>query len=90
MIQVKTPDLGGIQNSIEAVLACKAAGMRSFLGGTCSETDRSAAVSTHVALATQPDQMLAKPGVGVDEGLTIVRNEMARTLALIAARAARR
>ena len=88
MIQVKTPDLGGIQNSIEAVLACQATGMRSFLGGTCSETDRSAVVCTHVALATQPDQMLVKPGLGVDEGLMIVRNEMARTLALIAGRRA--
>jgi methylaspartate ammonia-lyase len=36
----------------------------------------------HVALATGADQLLAKPGMGVDEGLSIVTNEMARTLRL--------
>jgi methylaspartate ammonia-lyase len=33
-----------------------------------------------------PDQMLAKPGMGFDEGLMIVHNEMQRTLALISHR----
>ena len=37
----------------------------------------------HVAIATQPEQMLAKPGMGVDEGLMVVYNEMQRTLALL-------
>jgi len=36
-----------------------------------------------VALATRPDQMLAKPGMGVDEGLSVVTNEMERTLRLL-------
>ena len=35
--QVKTPDLGGINNSIEAVLYCKKQGMGAYLGGTCNE-----------------------------------------------------
>jgi methylaspartate ammonia-lyase len=35
-----------------------------------------------VALATGADQFLAKPGMGVDEGLSIVTNEMSRTLRL--------
>ena len=34
------------------------------------------------AMATQPDQILAKPGMGVDEGYMIVYNEMQRILAL--------
>ena len=34
-----------------------------------------------VAMATQPDQILAKPGMGVDEGYMIVYNEMQRVLA---------
>lgn len=83
MVQIKTPDLGGVQDIIEAVLYCKGHGMGAYLGGTCNETDRSAQVSVHVAIATQPDQMLAKPGMGVDEGLSIVYNEMQRTLALL-------
>ncbi len=85
MIQIKTPDLGGINNSIEAVLYCQRHGIGAYLGGTCNETDRSAQICAHIALATRPDQMLAKPGMGVDEGLMIVRNEMACTLACLAA-----
>ncbi len=33
-------------------------------------------------MATGADQILAKPGIGVDEGLSIVGNEMARALRL--------
>ncbi len=86
MVQVKTPGLGGINNSIEAVLYTKRQGVRAYLGGTCNETDRSAQVCVHVAIATQPDQMLAKPGMGVDEGLMTVYNEMQRSLAILRSR----
>lgn len=86
MLQIKTPDLGGIQNSAQAVLYCRQKGVGAYLGGTCNETDRSAQMCVHVALATRPDQMLAKPGMGVDEGFMIVFNEMRRTLAILAAR----
>ena len=86
MAQIKTPDLGGIQNTIEAVLYCKAHGMGAYQGGTCNETDRSAQVCVHAAMATQPVQILAKPGMGVDEGFMIVYNEMQRILAVKAAR----
>ena len=86
MAQIKTPDLGGIQNTIEAVLYCKAHGMGAYQGGTCNETDRSAQVCVHAAMATQPVQILAKPGMGVDEGFMIVYNEMQRILAVRAAR----
>ncbi len=86
MIQIKMPDLGSVHNSVEAVLACKAGGVGAFLGGSCAETDLSARVAVHVALATQPDMIMAKPGMGVDEGVTLVRNEMARTLGWIGAR----
>ena len=86
MVQIKMPDLGGLHNAVEAVLACKAGGVGAFLGGSCVETDVSARVSVHVALATRPAMMLAKPGMGVDEGVMVVNNEMARTLALVRAR----
>lgn len=82
MVQIKTPDLGGVNNSIEAVLHCRQKGMGAYLGGTCNETNRSAEVCAHIAMATAPDQMLAKPGMGVDEGYMIVYNEMRRILAL--------
>ncbi|MDR0879448.1 MAG: methylaspartate ammonia-lyase [Clostridioides sp.] len=82
MAQIKTPDLGGINNTIEAVLYCKKNGFGAYLGGTCNETDRSAQVCANIAMATNPDQILAKPGMGVDEGYMIVYNEMQRILAL--------
>lgn len=80
--QIKTPDLGGINNTIEAVLYCKKHGYGAYQGGTCNETDRSAQVCVNCAMATQPDQILAKPGMGVDEGYEIVYNEMNRIIAL--------
>ena len=83
MIQIKTPDLGGIANCVAAVRCCQEAGVGAYLGGTCNETDRSAQVCVHVAMAARPDQMLAKPGMGVDEGYMIVFNEMQRILALL-------
>ena len=86
MVQIKTPDLGGINNTIEAVLYCKAKGIGAYQGGTCNETDRSAQVCVQCAMATQPDQILAKPGMGVDEGFMIVYNEMNRIIALRKAR----
>jgi len=82
MIQIKTPDLGGINNTIEAVLYCKEKGIGAYQGGTCNETDRSAQVCVHCAMATKPDQILAKPGMGVDEGYMIVYNEMNRIMAM--------
>ena len=86
MIQIKMPDLGGVQNAVEAVLACRAGGVEAFLGGSCCETDLSARVSVHVALATQPALLMAKPGMGTDEAIMLAHNEMGRTLAWIRAR----
>ena len=86
VIHVKTPDLGGITNTIEALLLVRARGLVAYCGGTCNETDRSAQVSAHLAMACGAGQVLAKPGMGVDEGLMIVGNEMARVSAIVAAR----
>ena len=87
MAQIKTPDLGGVNNTIEAVLYCKERGFGAYQGGTCNETDRSCQVCVNCAMATKPDQILAKPGMGVDEGFMIVYNEMNRIIALKKAQA---
>ena len=86
VIHVKSPDLGGVNNMIDALLHVRSRGYGAYCGGTCNETDRSAVVSAHVAMACGAEQVLAKPGMGVDEGLLIVGNEMARTAALAGAR----
>ncbi len=83
IVQIKTIDVGGIDRIIEAVLYCNKKGVGSYLGGTCNETDVSARVCANVAVATSPFQMLAKPGMGVDEPFMIVKNEMSRVLSII-------
>ena len=82
MLQVKTPDLGGINNTIEALLYCRE-GLGAYCGGTCNETNRSAEICTNIAMACGAAQVLAKPGMGVDEGFMIVNNEMNRVIALV-------
>lgn len=83
MIQIKTPDLGAVTNSAEAILFCKEHNKGAYLGGTCNETSRSAEVLTNIGMACGAKQVLAKPGMGVDEGLMIVNNEMNRVMALV-------
>jgi methylaspartate ammonia-lyase len=89
VVQIKAPDLGSIHDVVDAVIDCRAHGVVAHIGGSCCETDRSAQVSVHVAMGARADQLLAKPGMGVDEGLLIVRNEMERTLRLSQALAGR-
>ncbi|MDT8336759.1 MAG: methylaspartate ammonia-lyase [Candidatus Izemoplasmatales bacterium] len=82
MLQIKTPDLGGINNICEAILYCNKLGIGSYCGGTCNETNISAEVTTNIAIACMANQCLAKPGMGVDAGYMIVKNEMNRVLAI--------
>ncbi|MGA2977729.1 MAG: methylaspartate ammonia-lyase [Spirochaetia bacterium] len=86
MVQIKTPDLGGVQDIVESVLYCKSNAMEAYQGGTCNETDVSARCCVHLAMATHPERMLAKPGMGFDEGFMIVKNEMDRVRAILQAR----
>jgi methylaspartate ammonia-lyase len=86
VIHVKTPDLGGLHDTAAALLTVRRGGLAAYCGGTCNETDRSAQVSAHVAMACGADLVLAKPGMGVDEGMMIVGNEMERTAVLAARR----
>lgn len=83
IIQIKTPDLGEVSKTIEAVLYCKGKGVGAYVGGSANETDQAARVSAHVAMATQADVLIAKPGEGVDEALVVEYNEMKRILALM-------
>ncbi len=83
MVQIKTPDVGSLADSARAVLACRKHGIGAYLGGSCTETEVSARACVHVAVAVRPDVMLAKPGMGVDEGIMLASNEQARLLALL-------
>lgn len=83
LIQIKMPDVGSIADSASAVLACKKNGVGAYVGGSCTETDLSARAAVNIAVATQADMMLAKPGMGVDEGISIVGNEQSRLLSIL-------
>lgn len=83
MVQIKTPDLGCIHNIVESVIYCRKNGMEAYQGGTCNETDISARCCVHLALAARAERILAKPGMGFDEGYEIVKNEMSRTIATL-------
>lgn len=84
MVQIKTPDLGSVHNIVESVLHCRQCGVEAYQGGTCNETDISARCCVHVAFASRAARMLAKPGMGFDEGYSIVYNEQQRILARMA------
>lgn len=83
LVQIKMPDVGSIADTARAVLVCKNNGVGAYVGGSCAETDLSARAAVHIAVATQADMMLAKPGMGVDEGISIVGNEQNRLLAVL-------
>lgn len=86
MVQIKTPDLGAVHNVVEAIRYANEQGVEAYQGGSCNETDISARLCVHLALAARPSRLLVKPGMGFDEGMTIVFNEMQRTLATLRAR----
>jgi methylaspartate ammonia-lyase len=82
MIHVKAPDLGSLDQTVLALRHCAERGVKGYCGGSCSETVRSAQHCVHVAMACGADQVLAKPGMGADAGLSAVRNEIAMVMAL--------
>ncbi|MFG1907638.1 methylaspartate ammonia-lyase [Kribbella sp. NPDC048928] len=89
VVQIKLPDVGGIDAIVESILACRAAGVAAYCGGSCTETDLSARVATQVAMGTAADVLLARPGMGVDEAVMVTRNEMTAVLATIGNRSPR-
>jgi methylaspartate ammonia-lyase len=88
MVQIKTPDLGSIHNTIDAVLYCKGTPVEAYQGGSCNETDLTARACIHAAFATRPDRVLVKPGMGFDEGMCIVANEASRIQTILKAQEA--
>lgn len=82
MLQIKTPDLGGVNNVCDAIIYCNEKNIGSYCGGTCNETNISSEATTNIAIACCATQCLAKPGMGCDEGYMIVKNEMNRVVAL--------
>jgi methylaspartate ammonia-lyase len=89
LIQLKMPDMGSLDDTLRGILACRKGGIGVYLGGSCTETEVSARISVHVAVAAQVDLMLAKPGMGVDEAYSLVGNEQSRLMASLLRRVER-
>jgi methylaspartate ammonia-lyase len=82
-IHIKMPDTGMLSENAQAVKLCKDHGVFALLGGSCTETDTGAELSAHLALATKPDALLVKPGVGFDESYAFLTNTMARAISIM-------
>ncbi len=82
MLQVTLPDIGTIDASIRALIACKESGVLAYCGGSCTETEVSARIAAGVAMGVDADLVLARPGMGVDEAVMVTRNAMRSTAAL--------
>jgi thioredoxin reductase len=81
VIHLNMARLGGLSQTIEAILACREQDVAVMLQGSPAESQFAA----HVALATQPDLI----GATLDQaggGLSSIVNEMSRTLVWLAAR----
>ena len=81
-INVKTITLGGLHNIVDAILYCNRNGVGAMVGGTCNETDISAMAMANLAMATHPQSIAGRPGMGVDEGVMTIYNEMVRVAML--------
>ena len=81
-INVKTITLGGLHNIVDSILYCNKHGVGAMVGGTCNETDISAMHMANLAMATSPQSIAGRPGMGVDEGVMTVYNEMVRIATL--------
>ncbi len=62
MVQIKTPDLGGINNVVDSVLYCNNSGIESYQGGTCNETDISAGLVSTSPLRQDRTECLLNRG----------------------------
>ena len=82
MAQIKTPDLGGINNSIEAVLYCKQHHMGAYLGGPVTKPIVQPKLEHTLPWLLPPFNTLPNPVWAWMKGYMIVYNEMSRILAL--------
>ena len=62
---------------------CRRHGILPYLGGSCNETDISVRASVHVGIALGAWRMFTRPGLGFDEGIMVVTNEINRTKAML-------
>jgi methylaspartate ammonia-lyase len=80
MLHLDLPQMGRLDEAITAVLACQDEQVDTLLGGTPTETQLAAHISTQLALALQPTLLLAKPGYLGEAGVATMHNQMVRQI----------
>jgi methylaspartate ammonia-lyase len=85
-VHIKMPDVGSLYEIGRAVQQLKHRGKFSLLGGSCTETFTSSKISVHLAMATGPDATLVKPGMGFDEGFSLMAGESSKSFAEFSAK----
>jgi methylaspartate ammonia-lyase len=86
---VHAPTVGSVQGSMDVMLDLKRRGIKPYLAGTGTSTDRSGMAIAHMAVAASPDLVLLTPGPGVDTAHSITVNEIQRILTLARSRQSR-
>ena len=85
---IHAPTIGSVQGCMDVVVYCRERGIKPYLAGSASSTDRTGQVVAHMAAATAPDLLLMTPGGGIDTPHTIAVNEIERVIAIVRARSA--
>jgi len=86
MLRLTLPALGGLDQTITAILACQGHGLGVLLDPDPAATPRTTEIALHLALATQPTLLTTAPPPTNLTDLATIHNEMTRLLTWIAAR----
>ena len=58
---VETPNIGGLQHSVDAKLYLQQTRIGAYLGSSANETVQATPICSHVGLACRADMLIAKP-----------------------------
>jgi methylaspartate ammonia-lyase len=81
---VHAPTIGDVAAVVQTVVDLKQRGVKVYLAGTATGTHASATVIAHLALATNPELVLATPGGGLTEAVSLATTEAGKVIALAA------
>jgi methylaspartate ammonia-lyase len=79
---VHAPTIGDVAAVIQTIVDLGQRGVKVYLAGTATGTHGSATVIAHLALATNPALVLATPGGGLTEAVSLATTEANRVMAL--------
>src|SRR5262249_24616036 len=69
---VHAPTIGDVAEVVQTIVDLKRRGIKVYLAGTATGTVTTATVIVHLALATNPELLLATPGGGLTEAQSLI------------------